>query len=105
MIALLPALGDVRPLGHRRALDQSPPADRDARRCSSTTGTPAGVGIAERGFDVFEGWVEDTARLLERCPCERGCPSCVQSPKCGNLNEPLDKAGALTLLRRMVAAG
>jgi DEAD/DEAH box helicase domain-containing protein len=67
-------------------------------------GHSGGVGITERGFEVFEGWVEDTAQLLERCPCERGCPSCVQSPKCGNLNEPLDKAGALTLLRRMVAA-
>jgi DEAD/DEAH box helicase domain-containing protein len=67
-------------------------------------GHSGGVGIAERGFDVFEGWVEDTARLLEHCPCEHGCPSCVQSPKCGNLNEPLDKHGALTLLRRMTAA-
>ncbi|MFL5935726.1 MAG: Zn-binding domain-containing protein, partial [Gaiellaceae bacterium] len=68
-------------------------------------GHAGGVGIAERGFDVFEGWVADTARLLERCPCEHGCPSCVQSPKCGNLNEMLDKQGALTLLRRMEAAG
>ncbi len=63
-----------------------------------------GVGITERGFDVFEGWAEDTAKLLRGCPCERGCPSCVQSPKCGNLNEPLDKAGALTLLDRMLAS-
>ena len=67
-------------------------------------GHAGGVGIAERGFDAFEGWVGDTASMLEGCPCERGCPSCVQSPKCGNLNEPLDKAGALTLLRRMLAA-
>jgi DEAD/DEAH box helicase domain-containing protein len=67
-------------------------------------GHSGGVGIAERGFDVFEGWAEDTAKLLRGCPCERGCPSCVQSPKCGNLNEPLDKAGALTLLDRMLAA-
>jgi DEAD/DEAH box helicase domain-containing protein len=67
-------------------------------------GHSGGVGIAERGFDVFEGWAEDTAKLLRGCPCERGCPSCVQSPKCGNLNEPLDKAGALTLLDRMFAA-
>jgi len=64
-------------------------------------GHPGGVGIAERGFDQFEGWAADTARLLEGCPCEHGCPSCVQSPKCGNLNEYLDKAGALTLLTRM----
>jgi DEAD/DEAH box helicase domain-containing protein len=65
-------------------------------------GHPGGVGITERGFACFEGWVRDTARLLAGCPCERGCPSCVQSPKCGNLNEPLDKAGALALLRRML---
>jgi DEAD/DEAH box helicase domain-containing protein len=64
-------------------------------------GHPGGVGIAERGFDQFEGWVADTVRMLEGCPCERGCPSCVQSPKCGNLNEWLDKAGALALLGRM----
>ncbi|HLX32255.1 MAG TPA: DEAD/DEAH box helicase [Gaiellaceae bacterium] len=65
-------------------------------------GHAGGVGIAERGFEQFEGWVADTVTLLEGCPCERGCPSCVQSPKCGNLNEFLDKAGALTLLRRML---
>jgi DEAD/DEAH box helicase domain-containing protein len=64
-------------------------------------GHAGGVGITERGFEAFEGWAGDTARMLERCPCDHGCPSCVQSPKCGNLNEPLDKAGALTLLQRM----
>jgi DEAD/DEAH box helicase domain-containing protein len=67
-------------------------------------GHPGGVGIAERGFEAFEGWVEDTARLLQGCPCAEGCPSCVQSPKCGNLNEMLDKARALTLLQRMLAS-
>ncbi|HEX6663895.1 MAG TPA: DEAD/DEAH box helicase [Gaiellaceae bacterium] len=66
-------------------------------------GHAGGVGITERGFDCFEGWVEDTARMLEGCPCADGCPSCVQSPKCGNLNEMLDKEGALTFLRRLVA--
>ena len=55
-------------------------------------GHAGGVGIAERGFGCFAEWVADTARLLARCPCRAGCPSCVQSPKCGNLNELLDKA-------------
>jgi DEAD/DEAH box helicase domain-containing protein len=68
-------------------------------------GHAGGVGITERGFEQFESWVEDTVRMLEGCPCEAGCPSCVQSPKCGNLNDYLDKAGALTLLRRLLAAG
>ncbi len=65
-------------------------------------GHTGGVGITARGFDRFQGWVEDTAHLLQRCPCTAGCPSCVQSPKCGNLNEPLDKAGARALLERML---
>ena len=66
-------------------------------------GHAGGVGLTERGFDRFDGWVADTARLLAGCPCLSGCPSCVQSPKCGNLNEHLDKAGAHALLERMVA--
>jgi DEAD/DEAH box helicase domain-containing protein len=61
-------------------------------------GHPGGAGIARRGYELFESWVSRTAALLEECPCEKGCPSCVQSPKCGNLNEPLDKAGARALL-------
>jgi DEAD/DEAH box helicase domain-containing protein len=65
-------------------------------------GHPGGVGITERGFDQFEGWVRDTAEMLRGCPCSSGCPSCVQSPKCGNLNEMLDKDGALTFLTRLV---
>jgi DEAD/DEAH box helicase domain-containing protein len=67
-------------------------------------GHAGGVGLAERGFERFEGWVADTVRMLAGCPCSSGCPSCVQSPKCGNLNEPLDKAGARTLLDRMLRA-
>ncbi len=67
-------------------------------------GHAGGVGITERGFEQFEGWVEDTTRMLDGCPCEAGCPSCVQSPKCGNLNDFLDKRGALTMLRRLLAS-
>jgi DEAD/DEAH box helicase domain-containing protein len=65
-------------------------------------GHAGGVGIVERGFERFAGWSADTFELLRGCPCADGCPSCVQSPKCGNLNEWLDKAGARTLLGRMV---
>jgi DEAD/DEAH box helicase domain-containing protein len=68
-------------------------------------GHAGGVGITERGFDRFEAWTADTARLLAGCPCRSGCPSCVQSPKCGNLNDLLDKTGARTLLERMAAHG
>jgi DEAD/DEAH box helicase domain-containing protein len=65
-------------------------------------GHPGGIGIAERGFEEFEGWVADTAAMIHGCHCSDGCPSCVQSPKCGNLNEWLDKRGALAFLQRLV---
>ena len=65
-------------------------------------GHPGGVGIARRGYDEFERLVADAARLVGECPCESGCPSCVQSPKCGNLNEPLHKAGALELMDALI---
>jgi DEAD/DEAH box helicase domain-containing protein len=64
-------------------------------------GHPGGVGITRRGFDQFERLTSDAKRLIGECPCRDGCPSCVQSPKCGNLNEPLSKRGALELLRRL----
>ena len=64
-------------------------------------GHPGGVGITRRGYDQFERLVTDAQRVIGECPCRSGCPSCVQSPKCGNLNEPLHKRGALELLDRM----
>jgi DEAD/DEAH box helicase domain-containing protein len=67
-------------------------------------GHPGGVGITRRGFELFERLVGDAARLVGECPCADGCPSCVQSPKCGNLNEPLHKAAALGLMRAMLDA-
>jgi DEAD/DEAH box helicase domain-containing protein len=64
-------------------------------------GHPGGVGIAQRGYEQFERLLDDAERLIAECPCESGCPSCVQSPKCGNLNEPLHKGGALELMGLM----
>jgi DEAD/DEAH box helicase domain-containing protein len=61
-------------------------------------GHPGGVGITRAAYLRFEELCRDAHRLIAECPCRAGCPSCVQSPKCGNLNEPLSKAGAGRLL-------
>ncbi len=61
-------------------------------------GHPGGIGITREGYRRFEELCLSALTLLKQCPCEHGCPSCVQSPKCGNLNEPLSKVGAIMLL-------
>jgi DEAD/DEAH box helicase domain-containing protein len=68
-------------------------------------GHPGGIGIARAACRRFSELCGDALRLISECPCASGCPSCVQSPKCGNLNEPLSKAGARVLLELMLAAG
>ena len=65
-------------------------------------GYEGGAGITERGFLAAERWLSATLEQVRNCPCSHGCPSCVQSPKCGNGNEPLDKAGAVALLSAML---
>jgi len=62
-------------------------------------GYPGGAGFADRGFRKIGTWWAATAAAIEACDCPTGCPSCVQSPKCGNGNDPLDKQGAIRLLR------
>ncbi|BBZ50683.1 DEAD/DEAH box helicase [Mycobacterium heidelbergense] len=66
-------------------------------------GYPGGAGFAERGFRRARTWLAATAAAIEACECPSGCPSCVQSPKCGNGNDPLDKAGAVLVLRLVLA--
>lgn len=67
-------------------------------------GHPGGVGITEKGYELLDEVMTATLQAIEACPCEAGCPSCVQSPKCGNMNEPLDKAAAVVLLRGLLKA-
>jgi DEAD/DEAH box helicase domain-containing protein len=67
-------------------------------------GYPGGAGIAELGYAVADRHLAATLDLVAACTCATGCPSCVQSPKCGNWNEPLDKAGAIALLRELLDA-
>jgi len=67
-------------------------------------GHPGGVGLTRQAYERFEELCRDAHRLIAECSCKSGCPSCVQSPKCGNLNEPLSKAGARTLLDALLAA-
>ena len=66
-------------------------------------GHPGGAGFAERGFRAATIWLTATRDAILACECARGCPSCVQSPKCGNGNEPLDKAGAVAMLTAVLA--
>lgn len=66
-------------------------------------GHPGGAGFAERGYRLATTWLGATADAIESCECPNGCPSCVQSPKCGNGNDPLDKVGAVRVLRLILA--
>ncbi|MDP7470164.1 MAG: DUF1998 domain-containing protein, partial [Dehalococcoidia bacterium] len=65
-------------------------------------GYPGGVGIAEKGYELVQELWRATLELVRDCPCESGCPSCIQSPKCGNNNQPLDKEAALLILERLL---
>ncbi|MFM7146822.1 MAG: DEAD/DEAH box helicase [Actinomycetales bacterium] len=62
-------------------------------------GYPGGAGFAAHGYQVAAGWLQATRDLIAKCACRDGCPACVQSPKCGSQNQPLDKLAAVQLLR------
>jgi len=68
-------------------------------------GHPGGAGFAERGFHTAAQWLRATAELVAGCRCQQGCPACVQSPKCGNGNDPLDKDAAAALLQALLVSG
>jgi DEAD/DEAH box helicase domain-containing protein len=67
-------------------------------------GHPGGAGFAQHGHAVLTEWLTATRAAIAACECTAGCPSCVQSPKCGNGNNPLDKNGAVAVLDVVLAA-
>ena len=67
-------------------------------------GHRGGVGVTEKGFELLDELLRRTLDAITSCPCEEGCPSCIQSPKCGNLNAPLDKRAAVLLLQHFLGA-
>jgi DEAD/DEAH box helicase domain-containing protein len=67
-------------------------------------GHPGGAGFADRGFAVAHQWLTATRDAIASCPCADGCPACVQSPKCGNGNNPLDKSGAVRVLNELLSS-
>ncbi len=67
-------------------------------------GHPGGIGLSRRLYDGLEALLARTLETLRQCPCEEGCPSCIHSPKCGNGNKPLDKAGAAYVLEVLTGA-
>ena len=83
----------------------STPLHPDTGMCTVMVydGYSGGAGFSDRGFDVAQRWLQATRDLIARCRCGHGCPACVQSPKCGNGNEPLDKQGAVRLLDVLLA--
>jgi DEAD/DEAH box helicase domain-containing protein len=66
-------------------------------------GHPGGAGFADRAYAALRPWLSATRDAIAACECPAGCPSCVQSPKCGNGNDPLDKAGAIVVLDAVLA--
>ncbi|MEW6420054.1 MAG: Zn-binding domain-containing protein [Nitrospirota bacterium] len=65
-------------------------------------GYEGGTGLTRRTSEVIRDWLKNTLKIIQECPCEEGCPSCVQDPQCGSGNQPLDKEGARCLLERLL---
>ena len=76
-------------------------ADTDRPQVFIYDAYPGGVGIARKGYELIEALWGRTLETVRDCPCEEGCPSCIQSPNCGSNNEPLDKAAAVLILQRL----
>lgn len=65
--------------------------------------TPGGVGLCEKLFESFTGWIRGALQLLQTCPCTEGCPACLMSARCEVGNDALDKAYAIAILKSLQA--
>ena len=99
------AVRHLRPLGHRRGLDRAAPGHRPAHGLRVRRAPGRRRLRRARLRHRAPTWLPATREAIATCACDDGCPSCVQSPKCGNGNDPLDKAGAVRLLDVLLAAG
>jgi DEAD/DEAH box helicase domain-containing protein len=104
MIAMLPlfALCDRNDIG---GVSMPAGADGIHPQIYIYDGHPGGVGIAELGYEIVGRLWTATYGLVRGCECLEGCPGCIQSPKCGNNNEPLDKEGSIAMLSALAARG
>ena len=102
-IALLPlfALCDRNDIGGLSTTDH---ADTGSAQIFIYDAYPGGIGIAEKGFEIIDELWRVTLQAISGCPCESGCPSCIQSPKCGNNNAPLDKDAAQLILEALLGS-
>jgi DEAD/DEAH box helicase domain-containing protein len=101
MIAMLPflAMCDRQDIGGV-STDSHPDTD-DKPAIFIHDAYDGGMGLSEAGYDRIEDLLEKTLELVEGCVCEDGCPSCIQSPKCGSMNQPLDKKAAILIIREL----
>ncbi|GHO49302.1 DEAD/DEAH box helicase [Ktedonospora formicarum] len=102
MIALLPlfVLGDRRDVGGVSVVPYHP--QTRAATIFIYDGYPGGIGYSEEAFRQWSALAQATLETLRTCSCAEGCYACIMSPKCGNQNRPLDKAGAIYLLNALL---
>jgi len=94
-------LGGLSTPALRRAQDAAH-ADTQRPQIFIYDGYPGGVGIAEKGYELLTELWQATLETIQACLCEAGCPSCIQSPRCGNNNQPLDKRAAVVILQGLL---
>jgi len=82
----------------------SPAFGEDGAAVFVYNGFEGGIGLSEKAFEILPDLFDTSYHLVKDCGCEKGCPSCIYSPKCGNDNQPLDKNATILLLAEFCSA-